>query len=46
MGRLDYLYTMPLALPVPMSTIGEVYNVGPTHDLIGHPVGGDGRGCL
>ena len=29
---------------VEMSTIGEVFHVGPTHDLIGHPSGGDPRG--
>ena len=33
-------------LPVEMSTIGEVFGVGPTHDLIGSPRGGDGRGAF
>ena len=26
-------------LPVPMTTVGEMFDVGPTHHLIGHPVG-------
>ena len=29
---------------IPMTTIGHVLDVGSTHDLIGHPVGGDQRG--
>lgn len=29
---------------IPMTTIESLFNVGPTHDLIGHPVGGDNRG--
>lgn len=31
---------------VPMTTIGELFDVGPTHDLIGHPAGGDSRGAF
>ena len=31
---------------VPMTTIGELFDVGPTHDLIGHPAGGDPRGAF
>ena len=31
---------------VPMNTIGELFDVGPTHDLIGHPAGGDPRGAF
>ena len=38
-GRIDYLCDEPLALPVPMSTIGEMFKVGPTHHLIGHMSG-------
>lgn len=30
----------------PMTTIGELFDAGPTHDVIGHPVGGDGRGAF
>ena len=29
-----------------LSTLGEVARIGPTHDLIGHPVHGDGRGVF
>ena len=29
-----------------MTTIGELFEVGPTHDLIGHMRGGDRRGAL
>ena len=28
-----------------MTRIGELFEMGPTHDLIGHPAGGDGRGA-
>lgn len=45
-GSIDFICEEPLALSVPMSTIGDVFEVGPTHDLIGHPVGGDGRGAF
>lgn len=30
----------------PTTTIGDLFNVGPSHDLIGHPVGGDPRGAF
>jgi len=30
----------------PMSTIGETFDIGPSHDSIGHPCGGDGRGVF
>ena len=30
----------------PMTTIGELFEVGPTHDLIGHMKDGDPRGAL
>ena len=29
----------------PMTVVGDLFEVGPTHDLIGHPYGGDGRGA-
>ena len=29
----------------PMATVGNLFEVGPTHDLIGHPHRGDGRGA-
>ncbi len=31
---------------LPMTTIGELFTVGPTHDLIGHLAGGDPRGAF
>ena len=33
-------------LSLPLSTLGRVVAIGPTHDLIGHPRGGDGRGAF
>ena len=33
-------------LNCPMITIDELFAVGPTHDRIGHPRGGDGRGAF
>ena len=33
-------------LAVPMVTLGDIADTGPTHDLIGHPKGGDGRGAF
>lgn len=29
-----------------MTTVGKLFDVGPTHDIIGHPAGGDGRGAF
>ncbi len=34
------------ALNLPMTTLGKIANTGPTHDLIGHPKDGDGRGAF
>ena len=31
---------------IPMTTVGRLFDVGPTHDLIGHPAGGDPRGAF
>ena len=31
---------------VAMTTIGELFELGPSHDRIGHPAGGDGRGAF
>ena len=33
-------------LAVPMAKLGEMADTGPTHDLIGYPKGGDGRGAF
>ena len=44
-GKLVFsTYAHPLGPP--MSTVDELFRVGPTHDLIGHPIGGDGRGAF
>ena len=34
------------SLPVKFVAIEDLFSVGPTHDLIGHPEGGDGRGAF
>lgn len=34
------------SLGVEMSSICDLFEVGPTHDRIGHPAGGDGRGAF
>lgn len=44
-GRLDFI-GKSMKLSVAMTTLGELFSVGPTHDLIGHPAGGDGRGAF
>ena len=36
----------PIDLPVAMTQLDQVFTVGPTHDLIGHRAGGDGRGAF
>ena len=33
-------------LPVPMTTLSELFTIGPTHDLIGHLAGKDPRGAF
>lgn len=33
-------------LQLPMTTLQNLFQVGPTHDLIGYPVGGDPRGAF
>ena len=33
-------------MAIPMTTLGQIAGIGPTHDLIGHPSGGDGRGAF
>ena len=44
-GRLEFDgFSAPLG--VEMSVIGDAFEVGPTHDRIGHPAGGDGRGAF
>ena len=46
-GRIYSLETgQRLDLQLPFTTLDQVVGIGPTHDLIGHPVGGDGRGAF
>ena len=45
-GTLDHIVGTPIPLGLEMGTIEEVFTVGPTHDLIGHPRGGDPRGAF
>ena len=46
-GRIYSLETgQSLDLQLPFTTLDQVVGIGPTHDLIGHPVGGDGRGAF
>ena len=46
-GRLYDPTTMNRhAMPLPMVTLSNLADAGPTHDLIGHPRGGDGRGAF
>ena len=45
-GKLDHIVGTPIPLGLEMGTIEEVFTVGPTHDLIGHPRGGDPRGAF
>ena len=40
------LMDIKLEFSVPMTSIRELFSIGPTHDLIGHPHGGDGRGAF
>ena len=45
-GKVDHIVGTPIPLGLEMGTIEEVFTVGPTHDLIGHPRGGDPRGAF
>ena len=44
-GKLHF-GELSACIGIPMTTIGEVFEVGPSHDSIGHPYGGDGRGVF
>ncbi len=35
-GRIEYIVDKPIPLPVPMSTLDQLFDVGPTHHEIGH----------
>lgn len=45
-GKLTHLGDALIPLGVDMSTIGDVFEVGPTHHLIGHLHGGDEIGAF
>ena len=45
-GTLDHIGGSPIPLGLDMGTIEEIFDVGPTHDLLGHPKGGDPRGAF
>ena len=45
-GTIDHVVGTAVPLGVEMGTIEEVFKVGPTHDLLGHPKGGDPRGAF
>ena len=45
-GALDHIVGTPIPLGLDMGTIEEVFAVGPTHDLLGHPKGKDPRGAF
>ena len=46
-GRMYSLETgQSQDLQLPFTTLDQVVGIGPTHDLIGHPIGGDGRGAF
>ena len=45
-GKLAHLGNAAVPLGVGMSTIGDVFEVGPTHDLIGHLRGNNPRGAF
>ena len=45
-GTLGHIVGAPIPLGLEMGTIEEIFDVGPTHDLLGHPKGGDPRGAF
>lgn len=44
-GRLEF-NGLSESLGIEMSSICDLFDIGPTHDRIGHPAGGDGRGAF
>ena len=44
-GRLEF-NGLSESLGVEVASVCDLFGVGPTHDRIGHPVGGDGRGAF
>lgn len=45
-GRISGDLDPATGIRIPTTTIGELFDVGPTHDLIGHLVGRDRRGAF
>ena len=45
-GILRFMNDQSIKLGVSMATINDVFNVGPSHDSIGHPSGGSIRGAF
>lgn len=45
-GTLSHLIDAPIALGIEMGTFETLFDVGPTHDLIGHLEGKDARGAF
>ena len=45
-GTLDYVVSTPIPLGLEIGTIEEVFTVGPTHHLIGHPRGNEPIGAF
>ena len=45
-GTLANIVGTPIPLGLEMGTIEDIFDVGPTHDLLGHPKGGDPRGAF
>ena len=45
-GTLDYVVRTAIPLGIEMGTIQEVFTVGPTHHLIGHPRGNEPIGAF
>ena len=44
-GQIEFI-GKSMKLKVGMTTLSDLFSVGPTHDVIGHVEGGDGRGAF
>lgn len=46
-GKFNHIrHSITADLELPAQSLGNVCNIGPTHDLLGHPRGGDPRGAF
>ena len=45
-GKLDHIVGTPIPLGLEMGTIEDIFHVGPTHHLIGHPKGSEPIGAF